>query len=253
MVERGGGASTPGIGGVGAVPLVDELPRYYVDSGLPGYFGGDGDAADEAERIRAEAAAAGESSVLPSAAEYEAAVRAGRDPHDAQHQQPRQDEAGPVGAAQPAYPPAAHLSPQTASDLPRPAAPARSNTARSALLLSAFRCAPSPNPEPPLPAAPPRGSDTADAPHASSSTSSLDEAHHHHGMGGLHRTASSSSVSLSSASTKLDGASVRKGKQAAAGEEEDGAGADASSSRVKLDDEGAGDVEKPSGRKDGDA
>lgn len=241
MVERGGGASTPGIGGVGAVPLVDELPRYYVDSGLPGYFGGDGDAADEAERIRAEAAAAGESSVLPSAAEYEAAVRAGRDPHDAQHPQQGQDEAGAVGPAQPAYPPAAHLSPQTASDLPRPAAPARSNTARSALLLSAFRRAPSPNPEPPLSAAPLRGSDTADVPHASSSTSSLDDAHHH-GMRALHRTASSSSVSLSSASTKLDGASVRKGKRAAAGEEEDGAGADASSSRVKLDDEGAGDA-----------
>ncbi|BGP43284.1 hypothetical protein JCM10450v2_007434 [Rhodotorula kratochvilovae] len=205
---------------------VDELPRYYVDSGLPGYFGGDGDAADEAERIRVEAATAGESSVIPSAAEYEAASRAARDPN-----------APPE--ALPAYPPAAHLSPPGAPDVPRPAA-MRSSTARSSLLLSAFRRAPSPQPFALAPAVPATGAEDA-LPRASTSSSSLDSTtSSHDAHPGLRRSASTSSGS--SDATKLDAststAASMKGKKA----DDEGEGADASSSRVKLDDDG---TEKP--------
>jgi len=262
MVERGGGAG----GLVPAVPAtLDELPRYYVDSGLPGYTGGEGDAADEAERIRAEAAAAGESSVIPSAAEYEAAIRASRDPDAAA-------AAAAVGAAPssdapqhpPAYPPAAHLSAPTASDLParpaRPTLPGRSSTARSALLLSAFRRAPSPAPD----SAPVASSGTAadGPPHAlgsapsssSSSSTTFDSAPSSPRTRPAHLERTPSTESSSSASTKLgksaaaSSSSVR-GKHGLALDDEGDESADASSSRVKLD----GSDKQHEVGKDGDA
>ncbi|GAA6058133.1 hypothetical protein JCM3770_001943 [Rhodotorula araucariae] len=216
----------------GSVVAVDELPRYFVDSGLPGYFGGDGNAADEAERIRAEAAAAGESSVIPSAAEYEAASRAARG-LDTQVD------------AQPAYPPAAHLSPPGPPHLPRPAA-MRSATARSSLLLSAFRRAPSPQPSgETLPPAMSSTTATDDVlPRSSASSTSLDStASLHDAHPGLRRSASTSSGS--SDATKLDASTSTsasiKGKQAV----DEGDGTDASSSRVKLDTGGSDGGEKP--------
>lgn len=68
-------------GSMRGVAVRDELPRYYVDAGLPLYEVGDGAAAEEAERIRAEAAVSGAEAdleALPTAAEYEAASRAAR-------------------------------------------------------------------------------------------------------------------------------------------------------------------------------
>ena len=258
MVERGG----PGGGLVPAVPAtLDELPRYYVDSGLPGYTGGEGDAADEAERIRAEAAAAGESSVIPSAAEYEAAIRASRDPAAAAS---TGAEAFSNDQHPPAYPPAAHLSAPTASDLParpaRPTLPGRSSTARSALLLSAFRRAPSPAPD----SAPVASSGTAadGPPHAlgsapsssSSSSTTFDSAPSSPRTRPAHLERTPSTESSSSASTKLgksaaaSSSSVR-GKHGLALDDEGDESADASSSRVKLD----GSDKQHEVGKDGDA
>ncbi|KPV71843.1 uncharacterized protein RHOBADRAFT_56235 [Rhodotorula graminis WP1] len=258
MVERGG----PGGGLVPAVPAtLDELPRYYVDSGLPGYTGGEGDAADEAERIRAEAAAAGESSVIPSAAEYEAAIRASRDPAAAAS---TGAEAFSNDQHPPAYPPAAHLSAPTPADVParpaRPTLPGRTSTARSALLLSAFRRAPSPSPSPDVAAG---ASAPADGPpHAlgapsssSSSSATFDSAPSSPRTRPADLERSASSESTSSASTKLGksaaaSSSSVKGKRSLALEDDDGdESADASSSRVKLD----GGDKAHEGGKGGDA
>ncbi|GAA5915454.1 hypothetical protein JCM8208_000719 [Rhodotorula glutinis] len=250
MVERGGG---PG-GLVPAVPAtLDELPRYYVDSGLPGYSGGDGDAADEAERIRAEAAAAGESSVIPSAAEYEAAIRASRDPAAAGTAAAPSHSHDPHP---PAYPPPAHLSAPTAADVPaRPARPAlagRTSTARSALLLSAFRRAPSPAPSLDADVGAPSATSAAAVdgpPHAlgapssssSSSTTTFDSAPSSPRTRPVHLERTRSSESASSASTKL-GKSAAASSSSAEGKRslaldggDDDESADASSSRVKLD------------------
>ncbi|GAA6005346.1 uncharacterized protein JCM10292_005389 [Rhodotorula paludigena] len=106
--------------------LKDELPRYYVDVGLPGYSAGGGSGAEAAERIRRDE---GEDSVaLPSAAEYEAASRASR-----------------AGVAEPVYPPTAHLAPSATLDAPQPATP-QPPFVRSPSLLSAFRLGSSPAP-----------------------------------------------------------------------------------------------------------
>lgn len=116
----------------------DELPRYFVDGGLPMYDVGDGSAAEEAERIRAEAAASGAAGAdlletLPTAAEYEAASRAARNnaaesgnPHaESQHDRVRGEQGvdhNADGGA--AYP-------------PRPPPVVRTTTGRSSI-LSAF-------------------------------------------------------------------------------------------------------------------
>ncbi|GAA5856200.1 hypothetical protein JCM9279_000935 [Rhodotorula babjevae] len=261
MVERGGAG-----GLVPAVPAtLDELPRYYVDSGLPGYFGGEGDAADEAERIRAEAAAAGESSVIPSAAEYEAAIRASRDPAAATAAGSTAAGASSSAGDQhpPAYPPAAHLSAPTASDVParpaRPTLPGRSSTARSALILSAFRRAPSPAPDAIAASAdgPPHA---LGAPASSSSSSTtFDSAPSSPRTRPAHLERTPSTESASSASTKLgksaaaSSSSVR-GKRSLAldGEDDEGdASTDASSSRVNLD--GGDKAQHREGGKGGDA
>ncbi|GAA5956956.1 hypothetical protein JCM8115_003875 [Rhodotorula mucilaginosa] len=135
-VDLVGGADGNGTGPAGTPGLVrDELPRYFVDGGLPMYDVGDGSAAEEAERIRAEAAASGAADAdpletLPTAAEYEAASRAARnnaaesgDAHvQSQQDRPRGEEGvdnNADGAA--AYP-------------PRPPPVARTTTGRSSIL-----------------------------------------------------------------------------------------------------------------------
>lgn len=131
-VDLVGGADGTGTGPAGTPGLVrDELPRYFVDGGLPMYEVGDGSAAEEAERIRAEAAASGAAEAdaletLPTAAEYEAASRAARNnaaesghAHaEVQHDRARGEENADGGAAYP----------------PRPPPVARTTTGRSSIL-----------------------------------------------------------------------------------------------------------------------
>ncbi|GAA5990488.1 hypothetical protein JCM10908_007396 [Rhodotorula pacifica] len=126
----GSRAGTPGV-------ARDELPRYFLDGGLPMYEIGDGSAAEEAERIRAEAAAADELEVMPTAAEYEAAIRAGR------------NTTAESGRAHPEGPEGTHgIEGQTAAAAadngaaaypPRPPPVARSTTGRSSILAAFSR------------------------------------------------------------------------------------------------------------------
>lgn len=134
----------------GTAPVAREpLPRYYVDAGLPMYEIGDGSAAEEAERIRAEAAVAGaegdEVDALPTAAEYEAASRAARN-------NATTGAAGGEGAEGGTGEEAEQRDPRdeavegTALYPPRPPPVARSTTGRSSL-LAAFSRNRAPSPE----------------------------------------------------------------------------------------------------------
>lgn len=134
-VDLVGGAD--GANGPAGTPALvrDELPRYFVDGGLPMYDVGDGSAAEEAERIRAEAAASGAAGAdlletLPTAAEYEAASRAARS-HAAEsgnaHAESQLDRArGEEGVDNNADGGAAYP--------PRPPPVARTTTGRSSIL-----------------------------------------------------------------------------------------------------------------------
>lgn len=158
-------------GSMRGVAVRDELPRYYVDAGLPLYEVGDGTAAEEAERIRAEAAVSGAEAdleALPTAAEYEAASRAARSQaingevggaanegggaDDAGEGREEDGEADPPGGSH--YP-------------PRPPPIVRSTTGRSSLFATLYRsrtAGSNPPQRPPLrhvasDSARPRGSD----------------------------------------------------------------------------------------------
>ncbi|GAA6037664.1 hypothetical protein JCM8097_002274 [Rhodosporidiobolus ruineniae] len=232
----------------GATGGLDMLPAYFVDVGLPGYTGG-GAAAEEADRIRAEAATRGEGEVLPTAAEYEAASRSARDASAGAG-----GEGAEGGAEGPTYPPVAHLSSTAPSPTSRPA-PVRSLTARSTHLLSSLPLpflgstrAPSPSRQPSsLPSTP----TTESPPRASSSSETLDSSR----PDGVRRTRSSASSSSgasgasgSTAATKRDedAKSVvsggRKGKEVDLAAE--GAGAGSSSSSVRLAQEEKPEAEK---------
>ncbi|GAA5985240.1 hypothetical protein JCM11641_003645 [Rhodosporidiobolus odoratus] len=154
------------------------LPQYFVDIALPAYAGGDGTAAEEAERIRAQnlvTAAGGGGEALPSATEYEAHSRAARD-----------TVVGAAGEAgqPPTYPPVAHLASASASPIPPPPpsrpTPSRSATARSSILsslplaLPSFRRSASNSPINPVAASSATTPTTATVPRASSSRDTLD-------------------------------------------------------------------------------
>ncbi|GAA5888491.1 hypothetical protein JCM6882_008641 [Rhodosporidiobolus microsporus] len=252
MAERG-------VAGPGAMSRGGEmLPQYYVDLGLPQYQTGDGTAAEEAERIRAIAAAGQDAEALPSAAEYEAASRAARNAAAAADGAGAEGGDGANDGTTPTYPPVAHLAPSSAppassssstTTTSRPSA-VRSTTARSANFLASLpflNRAPSPTPPP---ASAPAGVAGAAAPRASTSQETFDDARtlddrasdetaaigrHRRPGGGVHR--SSSSASGSSGGTKLGSSDEDDSEEGGARRKKDvDAGAlTASSSKVRLD------------------
>ncbi|GAA5938475.1 hypothetical protein JCM1841_006105 [Sporobolomyces salmonicolor] len=98
----------------------EDLPQYFADSGLPAYAPGPATAApfppplaarDARSALPGATASAGEVDVLPSAAEYEAFSRGGRDGDPP-------SSLLPVTALSPTYPPPAHLHNSIPSDPP---------------------------------------------------------------------------------------------------------------------------------------
>ncbi|GAA5840326.1 hypothetical protein JCM11251_006696 [Rhodosporidiobolus azoricus] len=240
------------------------LPQYYVDLGLPQYQAGDGTAAEEAERIRAIAAAAGEAEAIPSAAEYEAASRVAR---AAGAGGGGGEDTAADGTANPTYPPVAHLASSTipssssasaTTPVSRPSAPLRSLTARSgnnflSAALPFLTRAPSYPPPPHSPSREnsPRATalqetleDDADGRTRPSSASEEPAATRRRPGLGLHRH--SSSTSGSSSATKL-GDSSDDGTSEIGGRRRKGADDDpltASSSKVRLEGEEKAEEEK---------
>lgn len=235
-------AGANGIGPAGTPGLVrDDLPRYFVDGGLPMYEVGDGSAAEEAERIRAEAAASGaaadELEALPTAAEYEAASRAARntavpegghagaDGQDGARRDQGHDETAAPGDGCTAYP-------------PRPPPVARTTTGRSSI-LGAFSRARASSPErnhhrgslqrPPLATGNGTTHDRDDFASSSASTSTVSTTLDV--LPALHRTTSLESEATGSSSEQdpLGKGPVRKLQSTRPGLRE------ASSSRVKID------------------
>ncbi|GAA5862074.1 hypothetical protein JCM3774_006163 [Rhodotorula dairenensis] len=248
-------AGANGTGPAGTPGLVrDDLPRYFVDGGLPMYEVGDGSAAEEAERIRAEAAASGaaadELEALPTAAEYEAASWAARSNaieagharteghQDGARREQGHDDTAASADGGPAYP-------------PRPPPVARTTTGRSSI-LGAFSRARAQSPE----RNPHRGSLQRPTPvtthdhegSASSSASTSTVSTTLDVLPALHKTASLESAATGSSSEQdpLGKGPVKKLQSTRPGLRE------ASSSSVKIDPDVANKEEASVGSKDED-